>query len=187
MSIVDLAKPAAHSVVGIDASTHSLAFAVIEDHQLTKFGEITLSGSNFYDRLIDCRKKSDLVLGALDADYIGIEKAIMARSTDTALKLGMIVGVVISALASNSTSVEEVAPISWQSYIGNPILSGKKKQEVIDKFPGKTGSWINNHIREMRKQRTIEWAEKRYNKKINSDNVADAIGIATFVAEQRIS
>lgn len=187
MSIIDFAKPKASSVIGIDASTHSLAFAVIDNGVLIKHGEITLSGQSFYDRLIDCRRKSDQILHPIDVDYIAIEKAIMVRSTDTALKLGMIVGIVISSLASVSTEVEEVAPISWQSYIGNPSIAGGKKKAIISQYPDKSSSWINNHIREMRKQKTIAWAEKRYNKKINSDNVADAIGIATYVAEQRIS
>jgi Holliday junction resolvasome RuvABC endonuclease subunit len=187
VSLTEFAKPRAASVMGIDASTHSIAFAVIKNGQLTKVGEIQLQGDNFYDRLIDCRRKSDAILGNISVDYVGIEKAIRVKSTDVALKLGMIVGIVISSLGADSVHVEEIAPISWQAYIGNPNIAGKKKKEIATQFPDRSTSWLNNHIRGIRKQRTIDWVKTRYNKDVASDNVADSIGIATYVAEQKVS
>lgn len=186
MSLTAFAKPVAKKVMGIDASTHSLAFAIIDSGKLVRVGEIELKGDTFYERLIDCRAKADVILADIDVDYVAIEKAISVKSVDTALKLGMIVGVVITSLTSNSVQVEEVAPISWQSYIGNPNIVGKKKKEIVSQFSDRPKTWTNNYIRDLRKQKTKDWVKKKYNLGVASDNVADSIGIATFVSETKV-
>lgn len=187
MSLTAFAKPKAGKVMGIDASTHTLAFAIVEGDKLLQVGEIDLQGDTFYERLIDCRTKADVILSRFSVDYISIEKAVAVKSPDTALKLGMIVGVVITSLATNSTKVQEIAPITWQSYIGNPNIIGKAKKDIIAQHPLKSKSWISSHIRELRKQRTKDWVLKKYGVKEDSDNVADAVGIATFTVEQLVS
>jgi Holliday junction resolvasome RuvABC endonuclease subunit len=166
--------------MGIDASTQSLAFAVFKDRELVKYGKINFSGNSSYDRLADSQSKIIALADDFDVDYIAIEKAIMVRSTDTAIKLGMAIGVIIASVLHKGTEVVEVAPISWQSYIGNNNYTKAKKGEVKRANPGKSDSWIRNEIRERRKQYTIDYCNKKFKISNDDNDVSDAIGIGWY-------
>jgi Holliday junction resolvasome RuvABC endonuclease subunit len=168
------------SVIGIDSSTNSLAFAVFEDTELKKYGKIEFEGNVAYDRLSDSLRKVSGMKETLSADFIAIEKAVMVRSADTAIKMGMALGVIIAALGDDGTEVVEVAPISWQSYIGNNIYTRQKKGEVKKKYPTKSASWLKNHIREERKQFTIDYFNELYGLSIDDNDVSDAIGVGYY-------
>ena len=170
----------AHTVMGIDASTHSLAFAVFYDKKLIKFGKINRSGNSSYERLSDSQKKIASLADEFDVDYIAIEKAIMVRSTDTAIKLGMAVGVIIANVIKKGTKVVEVAPISWQSYIGNTNYTRAQKIAVSKECPGKSASWIRNEIRDRRKQFTIDFFNKKFKIDVEDNDIGDAIGVAWY-------
>jgi hypothetical protein len=104
----------------------------------------------------------------------------MVRSTDTAIKLGMAIGVIIASVLHKGTEVVEVAPISWQSYIGNNNYTKAKKGEVKRANPGKSDSWIRNEIRERRKQYTIDYCNKKFKISNDDNDVSDAIGIGWY-------
>ena len=184
--ISQMAKPRASTVMGIDSSTHSLAFAVIRDGALVKYGKIFFHGNTSYERLVDSREKILALSLAAGVDYIAIEKAIMANSVDTAIKMGMALGVVISSIMNYDIEVVEVAPISWQSYIGNKNYTKAQKQEVKSDYPGKSDSWIKNRIREQRKQYTIDFFNKKYNVLVDDNDVSDAIGIAYYASRELV-
>jgi Holliday junction resolvasome RuvABC endonuclease subunit len=170
----------AYTVMGIDSSTNSLAFAVFKKEELVKYGKIYFTGSTSYERLADSQKKIIALASDFDVDYIAIEKAIMVRSTGVAIKLGMAVGVIIASVLKPGTKVVEVAPITWQAFIGNTNYSAKKKGEVKKAYPGKSASWYRNHIREERKQYTIDYFNKKFGLDNDDNDVSDAMGIAWF-------
>ena len=170
----------ARSIMGIDASTQSLAFAVFNDRELIKYGKINFTGNSTYDRLADSQAKILALSDDFDVDYIAIEKAIMVRSTDVAIKLGMAVGVIIASVLNAGTEVVEVAPISWQSYIGNTNYNKMKKGEVRAIFPDKSESWIRNEIRARRKRFTTDYFNKKFEINVDDDDVSDSIGIAWY-------
>jgi len=185
VGIGKLTKPKAKRVIGIDASTNSLAFAIFEGETPIRCGEVKFNGSSVPERLVDAKRKTKALVdaGILRADYIVIEKAIMVRNVQTAIDLAYVFGAIIGELMEFNPRVEKVAPISWQSGIGNPNLKTAEKEQIKKDFPGKSKTWYSNKGREIRKQRTLDIAQKYFKIPDNSDNVGDAVGIALFVGK----
>jgi Holliday junction resolvasome RuvABC endonuclease subunit len=181
--IKSLEKTKVHTVMGIDASTHSLAFAIFKDTKLIKFGKINFSGNTSYDRLADSQHKISEMAAVFDVDYIAIEKSIFVRSADTAIKMGMAIGVIIANVSKYGTKVVEVPPVTWQSYIGNTNWGPAKKAALKKEYPGKTKSWYSTHIREERKQFTINYFNKLFGIQIDDNDVSDAIGIGWYAVK----
>jgi Holliday junction resolvasome RuvABC endonuclease subunit len=179
-----LLKDRETTVMGIDSSTNSLAFAIITDGHLVKYGKIFFDGNSAYDRLADSQDKLLVLKDQFDVDYIAVEKAILATSgVGTAIKMGMALGVVIACVLKDHTTVVEVPPISWQSYIGNKNYDKTKKAAVRNKYSDKSESWIKNKIREDRKQFTIDFFNDKYGIDNDDNDVGDAIGIAYYASE----
>lgn len=175
-----LKKVKANRVMGLDASTHSLAFAIMEGETPIACGEIKFNGSTPFERLKDAKAKVKKLVeaGILRADYVCIESAIMVRNVQTAIDLAYVYGAIIGELMEFNPQVHKVAPISWQSGIGNPNLKKHEKEQIQKDFPGKSKSWYANKGREIRKQRTLKIAQKYFAIPSNSDNIGDAVGIA---------
>jgi Holliday junction resolvasome RuvABC endonuclease subunit len=185
MSIGKLTKVKAQRVIGIDASTNSLAFAVFEGDKPIQCGEIKFSGSTVFERLGDAKRKTRALVsaGVLKADYVAIESAVMVRNVQTAIDLAYVYGAILGELAAGTPNLHKVAPISWQSGIGNPNLKKAEKEKIQNDFPGKSKSWYQNKGRSIRKQRTLDIARNYFTISDGSDNVGDAVGIALFVSK----
>jgi Holliday junction resolvasome RuvABC endonuclease subunit len=182
MSIGNLTKVKAKRVIGIDASTNSLAFAVFEGGTPIKCGEVFFTGSTVFERLQDAKKKTKALVdsGVLVGDYVAIESAIMVRNIQTAIDLAYVYGAIIGELMAFNPEVHKVAPISWQSGIGNPNLKKVEKDKLAADNPTKSKTWLQNEGRKMRKQRTLDIARKHFKIPSNSDNVGDAVGLALY-------
>jgi hypothetical protein len=76
--------------------------------------------------------------------------------------------------------VVTVAPVSWQSHIGNKNFTNAEKMQVQKDFPGKSASWYKNKIREIRKQRTMNFFNDKFGTSISDNDVGDATGIAYY-------
>lgn len=178
-------KVKAKRVLGIDASTRSLAFAILEDGRPVSCGEIMFKGSNVFERLKDAKHKTKALVadGTLRADYVVIESAIMVRNVQTAIDLAYVYGAIIGELMQFNPQVHKVAPISWQSGIGNPNLKKAEKDKIMLDFPGKSKTWYQNKGREIRKQRTMDIARGYFQIPTNSDNIGDAVGLALFASK----
>jgi hypothetical protein len=87
MKLAELVKTKAHRVLGIDASTNSIAFCLMENDIPLKWGKIDLSGQDIYEKIYDAKKKMNLMLEELKADYIVVEGAILVRSPDAVIFL----------------------------------------------------------------------------------------------------
>lgn len=162
-----------------------MAFAIFEGETPIRAGEVFFEGSSPFERLKDARVKvAGLVrAGIFDGvDYIVIESAIMVRNIQTAIDLAYVYGAVISELSTVCKELHKVAPISWQSGIGNPNLKKAEKEKMYDDYPGKSKSWYSNKGREIRKQRTLDIARNYFTVPGDSDNIGDAIGIALFAS-----
>lgn len=175
----------AKRVCGLDASTNSLAFAIMEGETPIKCGEIKFKGSTPFERLKDARRKVGKLVrsGTFDGvDFIAIESAIMVRNVQVAIDLAYVYGVIIGELSDVCKELHKVAPISWQSGIGNPNLKKPEKDAIMAEFPGKSKSWYQNKGREIRKARTLAIARNYFAIADGSDNVGDAVGIALFAS-----
>lgn len=180
-----LTKVQAKRVCGLDASTNSLAFAVMEGEKPIICGEIKFSGATPFERLKDARRKVRALVeaGTFDGvDFIVIESAIMVRNIQTAIELAYMFGAIISEMSEVCKELHKVAPISWQTAIGVPNLKKDEKEAIQKEFPGKSKSWYQNKGREIRKGRILEISRKYFDIADGSDNVGDAVGISLFAS-----
>lgn len=172
-------------MIGIDCSTQSLAYAIFEDGKAVTCGEVFFNGSDVYERLNDARRKTQALVdtGVLVGDYVGMEAAIAGKSSQVTIKLSYVFGAVLAVLMQNKMRVETVYPITWQTYIGNPLLKKHEKEALMEEFPGQKASWYQNKGRQIRKQRTLDFARQYFKIADGSDNVGDAVGIAYYVSQ----
>jgi len=180
MKLASLVKTQANRVLGIDASTNSIAFCLMENDKPIKWGKVHLEGIDIYEKIYDAKKKMFLMLDELKSDYIVVEGAILVRSPDAVIKLSYVYGVVIAELMSTGASVITISPTSWQAYIGNKNPTKEEKTAIRLINPGYTDSWYKNKIRNMRKQRTVDYFNKKYNLSLDDFDVADSFGIAHY-------
>ena len=180
MTLARLVKTKASRVLGIDASTNSIAFCLMENDIPLKWGKVELSGADIYDKIYDAKVKMHSMLDQLKSDYIAVEGAILVRSPDAVIKLSYVYGVVIAELMSTGASVITISPSSWQAYIGNKNPTKEEKAAVRLKSPGYADSWYKTQLRNMRKQRTADYFNKKYNISLEDFDVADSFGIAHY-------
>lgn len=183
MTLASLAKIKANKVLGIDASTNSFAFCLFENNKPIKWGKIEFVGANIYEKIYDAKIKTHSILEELKSDYIAIEGAVLVRSPDAVIKLSYVYGVVIAELMSTGAEVITVAPSSWQSHIGNKNPTKAEKEILKNQNPGYADSWYKNKMRNIRKQRTVDYFNNKYKISINDFDVADSMGIAYYANE----
>lgn len=174
-------NPKPQNILAIDASTNSLAFAIFSDDVLVNYGKIKFDGANAYQKLGDASRKCLPFFKQFSIDAIVIEHTIFINSPKTASDLALIQGAILGAakLAGVRTA-GSINPITWQTFIGNGKLTNEEKLAIANQFPGKTKNWYQNKSREIRKQKTINFVNINYDKSINDDDVADAIGIGHY-------
>jgi len=180
MTLASLIKTKAHRVLGIDASTNSIAFCLMENDKPLKWGKIELKGNDIFEKIYDAKVKTHAMLEELKSDYIVVEGAILVRSPDAVIKLSYVYGVVIAELMSTGAKVITIGPSSWQAYIGNKNPTKDEKSAIRLANPGYAESWYKNQLRNMRKQRTVDYFNSKYSLELNDFDVADAFGIAHY-------
>ena len=173
------------TVMGIDASTNSLAYATVQGGKLIDHGEFFFEGKDINARLVDVNRKVTDNIKKFDVDFIVIEKAVMVRNIQVLIKMSEFFGAVKSLILQNS-DVYQIAPMDWQRAIDNPTITGKAKTEWCLKHPQyKTKSQIQQGIRKYRKQVTMDWVKKQFGIEVDNDNISDAIAIA-WTGEQKL-
>jgi Holliday junction resolvasome RuvABC endonuclease subunit len=180
MKLSSLVKTKAYRVLGIDASTNSIAFCLMENDKPLKWGKINLEGSDIYEKIHDAKNKMAMMLDELKSDYIVVEGAILVRSPDAVIKLSYVYGVVIAELMSTGAKVITISPSAWQAYIGNKNPTKDEKSAIRLLNPGYADSWYKNQLRNMRKQRTVDYFNNKYGLSLDDFDVADAFGIAHY-------
>jgi Holliday junction resolvasome RuvABC endonuclease subunit len=183
MTLASLKKVNASKVLGIDASTNSFAFSLIENNKPTKWGKVEFSGADIYEKIYDAKIKTKAMLKELSCDYIAIEGAVLVRSPDAVIKLSYVYGVVISELMSTGASVIAISPTAWQAFIGNKNPTKDEKSALRAAYPGYAESWYKNKMRNIRKQRTADYFNNKYGLNIEDFDVADSMGIAYYANE----
>lgn len=183
MKLVDLKRTKAKRVMGIDCSTHSLAFCIMYNKKPVKYGKINFEGNDVFERLHDAANKLRAVKDEFDVDYIAFEAAIMAKvkNPDVTIKLAMVYGACIAELMRKGVEVVTVNPLVWQPAINNPTFKKADKDALKLQYPGKSVSWYSTKIREIRKQRTMDFINSKWpSMNITDNDVGDACGIAYY-------
>lgn len=181
MAITSLKKTRARKVMGIDCSTHSLAFCIFYNRRPIHYGKITFEGADVFERLADAANKLRAVKDEFDVDYIAFESAILAKTknADVTIKLAMVYGACIAELMRKGVQVTTVKPLAWQSFIGNKNWTKAQKEALKAEIPGKSVSWYSSEIRSRRKQFTMDYFNKKWPQmKLTDNDVGDSCGIA---------
>jgi Holliday junction resolvasome RuvABC endonuclease subunit len=167
------------NILAIDASTNSIAFALFDDKKLIMHGKIKFAGNNTYQKVQDANRKLSVFFKEFaKGTVIVIEHTVFMNSPKTVSDLALVQGAIIGAAGINKIPVAgSVNPVTWQSFIGNKVLTKLEKKELADANPGKSVAWYKAREREMRKQKTINFINTYYDKNVNDDDVADAIAI----------
>lgn len=147
----------------------------------THWGEINLTGSTAFERIHDAKAKMASL--GLKADVVAIESAIYVNNMRASISLAYVYGAVLGELMTNNTNVYAIEPLKWQAHIGNKLWTAKEKAALQAANPGKAKTWYKQEVYRRRKQYTIDWVEKAYGIKLDSDNVADSFGLAAFVTD----
>lgn len=174
------------NVLGIDASTNTLAFCYMKrDGHPEWWGEFSLGkGADLHTRLgqayINIENLLNVVLQETEDVHCYIESAVKMSNIKTTINLSYMYGIIIGAMVARGIPVHEVSPITWQNFIGNKALSRSEKQAFADQYRNLSDSTVKNKIREIRKQRTIKWVEQTFDKELEIDNVSDAFGVAWY-------
>jgi len=155
----------------------------MENNVPLKWGKIDLVGQDIYEKIYNAKVRMSLMLEDLKSDYIAVEGAILVRSPDAVIKLSYVYGVVIAELMSTGAKVITISPSSWQAYIGNKNPTKDEKSAIRLANPGYADSWYKNQLRNMRKQRTVDYFNKKYNLSLSDFDVADSFGIAYYSNE----
>jgi Holliday junction resolvasome RuvABC endonuclease subunit len=168
-------------VLGIDASTQSIAFCLFDGQNPVYYGEIKFDGADVYERILDAKKKLSSIKTNIfhDIDYVAIEAAVVVKSVHVGIKMAYVFGAIMGEILQDHIQVIEVHPISWQSYIGNKNFTKAEKEAVKLEFPGKSENWYKAKIRDIRKHKTLQYMSEK-GIITDSDNVADAAGLAWY-------
>jgi hypothetical protein len=103
------------------------------------------------------------------------------NSPKVAADLSLIQGAILGGMSlAGVEEIKSINPIAWQTFIKNGRLTTPEKQVIRNEFPGKSDAWYKNKERDFRKQRTIEFVNKKYNRTVSDNDVADAIGIGHY-------
>jgi Holliday junction resolvasome RuvABC endonuclease subunit len=166
-------------IFAIDASTTSIAFSVFDKKDLISTGKINFEGKNNYEKVADaCKKLNSFFALYNNIDAIVIEHTVFMNSPKVAADLALVQGAILGAAGINNIKIAgSVSPITWQNYIGNKRLTAKEKQDIMLEFPGKSKAWYQAYSREQRKQKTIKFVNTYYDRQIEDNDIADAVGI----------
>jgi hypothetical protein len=167
-------------VLGVDCSSNSFAFSLYIDGKLDTYGEIEFGTGTLLERIGEANHRINAAYELLDTfhvDKIVIEAATFINNRKTVIDLAYSFGAALSPIIRRGVTVETVPPITWQSFIGNKSFTKVEKDSLAKQYPDKSVSWLKNQTRELRKQRTIDWVKSEHGVIVESDDVADAIGI----------
>ena len=183
MNLSDLSKVKASRVMGIDCSTHSMAFCVYYNRKPEVWGKILFEGSDVFARMASAEQRVGAVAQNFHVDYIVFESAILAKvaNADTTIKLAMVYGICIAKLMKTGTKVVTVKPLEWQAFLGNPNFKPAEKAAVKKEFPIHSAGWYQQKIRSLRKQKTMDFFNTKFPMmKLTDDDVGDSVGLAYY-------
>lgn len=173
----------ASRVLGVDASTKSYAWCLIEDGAVIDYGEFEFTGNSIYKKM-QSAKEAAVKLSAMEPDYCAIEQIVFVNNRAVTIKLAYFVGILMGEMAGISTVFDDVSPMTWMNFIGNGRFTKEEKLDFKREHPDKTKTWHRNYRRQVRKQRTMDWAKEEYGIDVDNDNIADAVGVAHYADKE---
>lgn len=171
------------TVLGVDASTKSYAWCLIEDGEVTDYGEYEFDGDSLYQRMQEAQEAAKKLANKAP-DFCAIEQAVFINNRAVVIKLAYFYGILMGEMAGANVPFDDVAPITWMNYIGNKRFTKKEKLTFKRDNPNQSKNWYKESFRELRKQRTMDWADETYGVTTDNDNIGDAVGVAHYAWEE---
>jgi Holliday junction resolvasome RuvABC endonuclease subunit len=183
MALIDIFN---NKIICIDNSTNSTAYAIFNGKMLEGYGEISFPGKDTYERLVQIRTSLEPLRKQCEkiADLY-IEQTTFVQSQKTVILLGLAEGAVISSISHPGMRIHRISPLIWQKYIGNPLLTTAEKAEIKRNNLGKSTGWLKNEYRRIRKQKTMDHVNNKFNLAETNDNICDSIGLGCYISETR--
>lgn len=180
MSLAKLSKVKASRVMGLDCSTNFIAFTIFYNRAPIHWGKINLEGENIYKKIGDANAKIYALYNHYEINYVAVESAVFVKSPKVAIDLAYVFGSILGVLVSMGVEVFTVPPTTWQFHLGNKLLTKAEKDIIKTGTPGKSASWYQNKGRELRKQRTMDYFNKKWPMNLTDNDVGDSAGIAYY-------
>mgnify|MGYP003353199577 CR=1 FL=1 len=83
---------------------------------------------------------------------------------------------------STGSKVTTISPTAWQAFIGNKNPTKAEKEKLRAENPGYADSWYKNKMRNIRKQRTVDWVKDKFDINLTDFDVADSFGISYYAS-----
>lgn len=176
-------NPAPAKVVGIDASSTVIAFAIFDQRsdetQLVETYKINLLNFSMNTKLNIISATVPKILSKHEVDYIFVEQPIYIQNPATSRVLSQISGHLIGECLKYCDNVSEVTIANWKSYIGYKNVSKSEKDSWIKEFGEKEAKKI---AAKERKERTIRIVHEKISgvDHIDDNDICDSIGVALY-------
>jgi hypothetical protein len=172
--------------VSIDVSTKFLAYTLWQDGKILKTGKIfpSTAGDEGVGSLGHAVAKE--FSRHKDIDAVVYEAAFMGNNVMVVKGLSKTTGAFITGFYSIGVrNFKAVPPITWQTHIGTGRTSPADLAALRNTYKGKSASWIKSKDRENRKQKIIDYVNKRFNKrlKMEDNDIADSIGLGCYAMD----
>ena len=82
--------------------------------------------------------------------------------------------------------VKGVEPITWAAHIGNANLKKAEKDQIKLDNPNASPNKLKVFQRDFRKQRTMNYVNKRFTLDIRDNDIGDAIAIGAYALDKRL-
>ena len=149
-------------ILGLDTSTTSTGYCVMEDNKILSYGVIKPSKKqDAIDRIIYIEKEIKELIIAKEVEYVCIEELSSMRGASTTKVLATLQGHLEVELRKKEMLVTKCRPSEWRK----GKVKGRTRQEL--------------------KSSAIEYIKNKYNLEVNDDE-ADAICIAEYASNLEI-
>jgi hypothetical protein len=182
-NLLDTRTPA-KKVMGIDASTKAIAYSIFQNRRPTVYELVPIVGGNIWEKCGDANKKMQALVKKHKPDYVLIERAIYVNNVEVMKLLAYVYGSVLAVPASQGIPTTDVSPTTWMNWIGNVPLTKVEKAAFAKKHKGRPKTWRDQRLRVERKQRTIDYVNKKWGLAVTDDNIADSLAIGEFAYVQ---
>lgn len=144
-------------ILGLDTSTTSTGYAVLDDNKLISYGTIkTPKKADLLDKIIYIEEHIKQIIKVKEVEFIVIEDLAVTRSASTTKALTGLLYHLLVEFRKRDMLVVQVRPTQWRSICG---IKGKGRNEL--------------------KANAIQYVKNIYDLDVNDDE-ADAICIAKF-------